>query len=62
MNDNRYSELEDDLRNFWEFVKLETRKTALLAYKVEQIEKTLSEILADNRQRFESEEIDKKLS
>ena len=47
---------------FWEFVKLETRKTALLAYKVEQLEKTLSEILADNRQRFESEEIDKKLS
>ncbi len=62
MDDNRYSELEDDLRNFWAFVKLEARKSALLAYKVEQIEKTLSEILADNRQRLDSEEMDKKLS
>ena len=62
MDDNSCSKLEDDLQNFWEFVKLESRRLSLLAYKVEQIEKTLSEILADNRQRFESEEIDKKLS
>jgi hypothetical protein len=59
MDDNRYSKLEDDLQNFWAFVKLEARRLSLLAYKVEQIEKTLSEILADNRQRSDSEETDK---
>ena len=59
MDDNRYSKLEDDLQNFWAFVKLEARRLSLLAYKVEQIEKTLSAILADNRQRSDSEEKDK---
>lgn len=59
MDDNRYSKLEDDLQNFWAFVKLEARRLALLTYKVEQIEKTLSEILANDRQRFDSEETDK---
>lgn len=62
MDDNRYSKLEDDLWNFWTFVKLESRRLTLLAYKVEQIEKTLSAILTENRQRFDSEEKDKKLS
>jgi len=59
MDDDSYSKLEDDLRNFWEFVKLESRKLDLLAYKVEQIEKTLSAFFDDNRQRFDSEETDK---
>lgn len=43
----------------WAFVKLEARRLSLLAYKVEQIEKTLSAILADNRQRSDSEVKDK---
>ena len=59
MDDDSYSKLEDDLRNFWEFVKLESRKLDLLAYKVKQIEKTLSAFFDDNRQRFDSEETDK---
>ena len=60
MDDNSCSKLEDDLRNFWEFVKIESRRLSLLAYKVEQIEKTLSEILANDRQRSDcSEERDK---
>lgn len=59
MDNENYSKLEDDLQNFWAFVKLESRRLSLLAYKVEQIEKTLSAILADNRQRSDSEEKDK---
>lgn len=51
MDDKRYSKLEDDLQNFWEFVKLESRSIFLLERKVEKIEKTLSEILANDRQR-----------
>ncbi len=47
---------------FGKRVKLESRRLSLLAYKVEQIEKTLSAIFDDNRQRPDSEEIDKKLS
>jgi hypothetical protein len=49
MNEN--SKLEDDLHNFWSFVKLESRKVSLLTRKVEKIEKTLSEILSEIRQR-----------
>ena len=56
MDDNSCSKLEDDLQNFWEFVKLESRRLSLLAYKVEQIEKTLSEILANDRQRSDGNE------
>lgn len=59
MDDNRCSKLEDDLQNFWAFVKLEARRLSLLERKVVKIEKTLSEILADNRQRSDSEEKDK---
>ena len=60
MDDNSCSKLEDDLQNFWEFVKLESRRLSLLTYKVEQIEKTLSAILDENRQRSNcNEERDK---
>jgi len=59
MDDNRCSKLEDDLQNFWAFVKLEARKLSLLERKVVKIEKTLSEILANDRQRSNSEERDK---
>ena len=50
--DKKCSELEDDLQNFWEFVKLESRRLFLLVYEVEQIKKTLSAILDENRQRL----------
>lgn len=55
MNENS---IEDDLRNFWEFVKLESRRLTLLERKVATIEKTLSEILENDRQRFKPEETD----
>lgn len=59
MDDKNYSKLEDDLQNFWEFVKIDSRRISLLERKVEKIEKTLSEILSDNRQRSDySEEKD----
>jgi hypothetical protein len=54
MNEN--SKLEDDLHNFWTFVKLESRKVSLLTRKVEKIAKTLSEILCEIRQRPSSHE------
>lgn len=59
MDDKRYSEFEDDLQNFWAFVKLESRRLSLLEREIVKIKKTLSEILADNRQRSDSEEKDK---
>ena len=59
MNDKSCSELEDDLQNFWAFVKLESRRLSLLEREVVKMKKTLSEILADNRQRLDSEETDK---
>jgi hypothetical protein len=58
--DKKRPELEDDLQNFWSFVKLEARKISLLTYKVEKIEKTLTEILSEISQRpIVSEEKDK---
>ena len=56
MDDNSCSKLEDDLQNFWEFVKIESRRLSLLTYKVEKTEKTLSEILANDRQRSDDNE------
>lgn len=58
MDDKRCSALEDDLQNFWAFVKLEARRLSLLEREIVKIKKTLSEILADNRQRSDSEEKD----
>jgi hypothetical protein len=58
--DKKRPELEDDLQNFWSFVKLEARRLSLLAYKVELIEKTLFEILSEIKQRpIVSEDKDK---
>lgn len=58
MDDKRCSELEDDLQNFWAFVKLEARRLSLLEREIVKIKKTLSEILANDRQRSDSEEKD----
>jgi hypothetical protein len=58
--DKKRPELEDDLQNFWSFVKLEARRLSLLTYKVELIEKTLFEILSEIKQRpIVSEDKDK---
>lgn len=50
--------IEDDLQNFWEFVKIESRRISKLEREVVTIKKTLSEILEDSRQRPDSEEAD----
>jgi hypothetical protein len=45
------SHIEDELQNFWEFVKLESRRISKLEREIATIKKTLSEILDDSRQR-----------
>lgn len=43
--------IEDELQNFWEFVKLDSRRISKLEREIVTIKKTLSEILEDSRQR-----------
>jgi hypothetical protein len=50
------SHIEDELQNFWEFVKLESRRISKLEREIATIKKTLSEILDDRRQRLEVNE------
>ena len=52
--DNKH--IEDELQNFWEFVKLESRRISKLEREVVTIKKTLSEILEHSRQRPEDNE------
>lgn len=59
-NGGNKNSIEDELQNLWQFVFIEARKAALLAYKVERIEQTLPKDLAEIRQRLEkTEEKDK---
>ncbi len=45
------SHIEDELHNFWEFVRLESRRISKLEREIATIKKTLSEILEQTRQR-----------
>lgn len=50
MNEN--SQLEDDLQNIWEFVKIDSRRISLLERKIVRIEKMLSKVLTELEQHL----------